>query len=52
MRLLDIIRRSWSKFEALAYTLDYALEYDQHANIRARVARLERLVTNLEEQSK
>ena len=52
MRLLDVIRRSWSKFEALAYALDYALEYDQHADIRARVARMERLIADREDQNK
>jgi hypothetical protein len=52
MKILDIIRRIWSEFETIAYALDYALDYDQHADIRARVARMERLIAYREDQNK
>ena len=43
MKLKERVRRAWRSLETLAY----AFEYDEQTDLRLRVERLERQVTNL-----
>lgn len=48
MRIPQIVRHMWARFESFTYALDHALEYDQCTELRSRVARLERVVADIE----
>jgi hypothetical protein len=43
MKLKETARRLWRNIEALAFALDY----DQHTDLRLRIERLERLTAHL-----
>lgn len=43
MKLKEMARRFWRNIEAFAYALDY----DEHTDIRLRIERLERLAARL-----